>query len=218
MKHECKSNLGHYLTYVLIMGIFNLAGCDGGESSIDEQVTSINPASLECTVKMGDGSEYFRCTSSEKGFMITRGNELLLRITAEEKEFIAYNANAAIAGRVELSTEGFNLQGSNKVKLFEFNRQADGDWKLKYADDSQIYRVKLRDYGYEIEGANDSSLFKAKRKGDKRSLRDSSENSIAYSKDSFSELALVPFAFQSVMSEDLCLILFVCLARNSHVN
>ena len=133
MKHDCKSNLGHYLTYVLIMGTFNLAGCDGG-ASIDEQVTVINPASLECTVKTGDGSEYFRCTSSDKGFMITRGNELLLRITAEEKEFIAYNANAAIAGRVELSPEGFNLQGSNKVKLFEFNRQADGDWWVRHRE------------------------------------------------------------------------------------
>ncbi len=62
-----------------------------------------------------------------------------------------------------------------KTVLFEFQRQADGDWKLEDGHEKLLYKIKKREYGFEIEDAHETSLAKVKTKDGKVSLRDASD-------------------------------------------
>ena len=90
------------------------------------------------------------------------------------------------------------LDPTEKHELFELQKQADGDWKLKDGSDKSLLRIKHRDYGFEIETQDGKSLFKSKLKDGKVSLRDANDKTVYSTKDASSTLAVSCLGFQPI--------------------
>ncbi len=90
------------------------------------------------------------------------------------------------------------LDATEKIELFELQKQPDGDWSLKDGKDKSLLRIKRRDYGFEIQTPDEKSLYKSKLKDGKVSLRDANDKTVYYSKDSTSTLAVSCLGFQPI--------------------
>ncbi len=122
-------------------------------------------------------------------------------VDAQERELFRFNLNDhklkikrpddSVIGYINAKPGEFKvLDVTGKQELFEMQRQADGDWKLKNSKDQLLARIKKRSYGYEIESPDEKSLFKSKLSDGKASLRNEKDQTVYSSKDTTSTLAL----------------------------
>lgn len=132
-------------------------------------------------------------------------------VDPEEKELARFNVDGSkmkiklpddsvVAYIVAKDDELQIRDHSQKVELFELKRQSDGDWKLKDGNDGELAVIKKRDYGYEIEDGNEKSLFKSKLKEDKRSLRNASDETVLYTRDTISPLCVAVLGLEQIES------------------
>ena len=115
-----------------------------------------------------------------------------LKIKGPDETVLAYVVGAGDQYKVKSADQ--------QSALWELQKQADGDWKLKDGNESLIYMIKSRPYGFEIEDGNEKSLAKIKLKDGKLSVRDPAEKTLYYTKDQASAIAMSCLGFEAVKS------------------
>ena len=145
----------------------------------------------------GDALE-FKAKSDGAKVVDLRERELF-RINLKGDKLKIKRPDESVVGYVVAKPGQFKvLDATEKLELFELQKQADGDWKLKDGKDKLLLRLKRRDYGFELETPDDKSLFKSKLKDGKVSLRDVNDKTVHSMKDSTSTLALSCLGFQPI--------------------
>lgn len=135
-------------------------------------------------------------------------------VDAQERELFRFNLNDhklkvkksddSVIGYISAKPGEFKvLDVTGKKELFEVQRQADGDWKLKDSKEQLLVRIKKRDYGFELESPDEKSLFKSKLKDGKASLRNAQDQTVYYSKDTASTLALSCLGLKALPDDGL---------------
>ena len=134
-------------------------------------------------------------------------------IDGDDSEFARFNVRTARvkvkkpddseAGNIRITATRLKIENPQDEKLFELQRQDDGDWKLDDANEKLVYRIKKREYGYEIEDANEESLYKIKLKDGKLSIRDAGDKTVMATKDPFPPLAAAALVLDQIQDAPL---------------
>lgn len=163
-----------------------------------------NPAQLlpeKAKFKTEDGSEAFSLKRRDDGAKLVDGaDKELARLTIKGRKIKVKDAADKVLGYIVAAEGRLKVEDADQKELFEWQRQADGDWKLKSADEKMIYRIKVREYGFEIETPDDKSVYKIKSKSGKISLRDSADKTKFSSKAAIPSIAVVPLGFDAIES------------------
>ncbi len=187
-----------------------ITGCDvDSRESLDRQSTgsvlSETPTtrgfSDKVQVKDADGNVVFSLKPKDDGAKLVDANEgELARITIDGTQLKVKDPDDRVLGFVVAEHRHYEIRYTSQDTMFELSEDAEGDWKLKNAEDEMIYRIKRREYGYEIENAADESLFKIKNKDGKTSLRDSGDRTVFSTRDEIGTRAFMPFGFAALDS------------------
>jgi hypothetical protein len=125
----------------------------------------------------GGGKEVFTIKPEPDGAkLVDAAGHEIARYNLKGDKFKIKDRTDRVLGYVTGSGGKYHLKDpEQKTILFEFQRQPDGDWKLKDGHETLLSKIKKREYGFEIEDAHDKSLGKIKTKDGKVSLRDASD-------------------------------------------
>ncbi len=151
--------------------------------------------------KLEGGDEAFSLKFKADGAKVENadGSELARLKVDETKKVKIKDANEKTLGYVVTKAGYWKLENAEQTQeLFVLRRQDDGDYKLETGANQPVYRIKSRDYGFEIETPQKQSLYKVKLKGEKLSLRDSSEKTVLYTKSKFVPVAIACFGFDQL--------------------
>jgi hypothetical protein len=194
------------VTCLVSLGCNGEASVSGTQSSRQESIgasTSNSAPVLEkIKFKIGDGKTAFSWKPQADGAKL---------VDADEKEISRYNRDGTklkikgpddvVLAYVVGSGDQYKVKSADQQKeLWELQKQADGDWKLKDGSGKLIYMIKMRPYGFEVEDGNENSLAKIKLKDGKLSLRDPAEKTLYYTKDRATAIAMSCLAFEVVKS------------------
>ena len=154
--------------------------------------------------KLDGGDEAFSLKFKADGAKVENadGSELARLKTDETKKVKIKDANEKTLGYVVTKAGYWKLENAEQTEeLYVLRRQDDGDYKLETGANQLVYRIKARDYGFEIEAPEKKSLYKVKLKGEKLSLRNSSEKTVLYTKSKFLPVAIACFGFDPLSRE-----------------
>lgn len=156
-------------------------------------------------IKDAAGKDVWEFKGKDDGAKVVDAQEHeLFRINLSDHKLKIKKPDDSIVGYVSAKPGEFKvIDATGKKELFEVQRQADGDWKLKSGRDELLIRIKKRDYGFELESPDEKSLFKSKLKDGKTSLRDARDQTVYYSKDTTSTLAVSCLGLKSVSEDGL---------------
>jgi len=154
-------------------------------------------------IKDASGQDVWEFKGKDDGAKVVDAKEReLFRLNLKDHKLKIKLPDDSVIGYVSAKPGEFKvLDSSGQKELFELQRQADGDWKLKDVKDQLLVRIKKRDYGYELESPHEKSLFKCKLKDGKASLRDAQDLTIYSSKDTSSTLALSCLGLKALPSD-----------------
>lgn len=170
--------------------------------------------------KAAVGTASFSLKFYEDGLKMLDENEAeITRITrTKEGKYKIKDANDRVLGYVTGNTPKFKIKDSSQQStLFIFQRQQDGDWKLETEDvgEQLLCKIGKRDYGWKIESASEKELGKVKNENGRISIRGANGNTLFYTNDSFSGIAVVPFTLQQLTKPQQAAL---CAALNSESN
>ena len=190
-----------------------------GSQNADATVTAISPPDLaKIKFKTGVGETAFSWKPQTDGAKLVDANENeISRYNRDGKKIKIKGPNDVVLAYVVGAGDAYKVKSADqKIELWKFQKQADGDWKLKDGNEKLIYMVKSRPYGFEIEDGNERSLAKIKLKDGKLSLRDPAEKTLYYTKDKASAIAMCCLGFEAVKSLPVrCGLLTVLLLDNA---
>ena len=171
----------------------------------EEQAATVRGISSKLKFKGADGEVSFSVKPEPDGAKLVDAKEQeIARFTVDENKLKIKDAADVVLGYVVVVDGHFKIKNAEQTQeLFKLQMQSDGDWKLEDGGGKLIYKIKKRDYGFEIEDDNDNSLSKAKLKSGKTSLRNTTEETVLYTKDKINTLAFACMGLEAVKSQPL---------------
>ncbi len=156
-------------------------------------------------IKDAAGKDVWEFKGKDDGAKVVDAQEHeLFRINLSDHKLKIKKPDDTVVGYVSAKPGEFKvIDATGKKELFEVQRQADGDWKLKNGRDELVVRIKKRDYGFELESQDEKSLFKSKLKDGKASLRDARDQTVYYSKDTASTLAVSCLGMKAISDDGM---------------
>ena len=178
--------------------------------------STVNSLPEKVKFKHGSGETAWSIKRKDDGAKLVDATEQeLARMTVDGRKLKVKDPQDVVLGWISKNETKYRILGpDSETRLFQLQRQEDGDWKLEDPQGQLICKFKKREYGYEAEGPAEQSLFKAKLDGDKRSLRNVSEETILYTKDSFSTLGVAVIGLETIESLPLRVALATFLTLN----
>lgn len=158
------------------------------------------------------GKVKFKNTMGKTEYSIKPKSNGAKLVDAQEKELARYTSSARkmkikdakdkTLAYIIFAAPHFHIEDAQQQqRLWKFQRQSDGDWKLEKQNQTLVNRVKKRDYGYEVESATKKSLYKAKLKGEKTSLRDAKDKTKLSTKNKISTLSVACLGLDAIQDE-----------------
>ena len=174
----------------------------GNEKKVQSALKFTSRKDGKVKFKETGGSTYFTLKFYEDGLkMLDKKENEIARITKKEDKYKIKDANDQVLGYVTGKKTKFKIKdNSQESTLFIFQRQQDGDWKLETEDvgEQLLCKIGKRDYGWKVESGSETKLDKVKHENGRISIRGSNGNTLFYTNDSFSGIAVVPFLLQQL--------------------
>jgi hypothetical protein len=174
----------------------------GNEKKVESGLKFTSKKEGKVKFKETGGSTYFTLKFYDDGLkMLDKKENEIARITKKEDKYKIKDANDQVLGYVTGKKTKFKIKNSSQEStLFIFQRQQDGDWKLEAEDSGEqlLCKIGKRDYGWKIESGSETELGKVKHENGRISIQGSNGNTLFYSNDSFSGIAVVPFLLQQL--------------------
>ena len=195
------------LSGLLLCSLFSVAGCfenkpeEADERSSKKETIFTPPPGEKIKFKFSNGSTAFSLKPKGDGMKVVDADDKeIVRVTLSgPRKYKFKDANDQVLGYVTGGFPSFKIKDSNlQDTLFEFQRQPDGDWKLKDGKEGLLAKVGARDYGWKVEDGSEKQLAKIKIDGERTSIRDGSEKTIYYTNDLIPSIAAVPFGLPSL--------------------
>ena len=191
----------------------------GNEKKVQSALKFTSRKDGKVKFKETGSSTYFTLKFYEDGLkMLDKKENEIARITKKEDKYKIKDANDQVLGYVTGKKTKFKIKdNSQESTLFIFQRQQDGDWKLETEDvgEQLLCKIGKRDYGWKIESASEKELGKVKNENGRISIRGANGNTLFYTNDSFSGIAVVPFTLQQLTKPQQAAL---CAALNSESN
>jgi hypothetical protein len=186
---------------------------DDGAGEATDSTAQFKPLSGKVKFKTGNDETAFSFKPADDGAKLVDGDEKeLARFNVAPARLKVKNPDDSEAGNIRITMDRLKVDDPQGGKMFELQRQPDGDWKLDDKDENLVYKIKRRDYGYELEAPDETSLFKIKLKKGKLSIRDSQDNTVYSTKDSFPQLSAAVIMMEEIKSQPLRAGLAVAIA------
>ncbi|MBD1909856.1 MULTISPECIES: hypothetical protein [unclassified Leptolyngbya] len=188
-------------------------GCSSGQNvspqpapttEVSSEAVAPQASKVKVKFKREDGTEAFSLEFRSDGAKLEGANgDELARFTVDDNQKVKVkNATDTALAYIVSDSDKWKVENADQTKeLYILRRQSDGDYKFETGSDQDIYRVKQRDYGFEIETPDKVSVYKVKLKEGKLSLRDASDQTVLYTKDPLTPIALAPFGFKELTPE-----------------